>query len=223
VTTGSEQYEQALTSLWGMTRIQTGRAAGFLAKQGEVQAEQVGRVAGFFAKQAEVQAEQVGRVAGFFAKQAEVQAEQVGRVAGRLAKQAEVQAEQGEVRAGWVSRIVRDLERRTRKNREMVSRLIEPPVKWQFAALGFATRDEVARLQQRVHALEQAAERSSRPVGARTPAASSRARTVRTSSRPSGGAQRHRNTTEATSMDDRGAIESTGMSSGDASTGSGGA
>jgi polyhydroxyalkanoate synthesis regulator phasin len=189
VTTGSEQYEQALTSLWEMTRIQTGRAAVFLAKQGEVQAEQV------------------------------------GRVAGRLAKQAEVQAEQGEVRAGWVSRIVRDLVRRTRGNREMVSRLIEPPVKWQLAALGLATRDEVARLQQRVHALEQAAERSSRPASARTRAASSRARTVRTSSRPSGGAQRRRYSTEATSMDDRGATESasTGMSSGEAGTGSGGA
>jgi polyhydroxyalkanoate synthesis regulator phasin len=76
------------------------------------------------------------------------------RIAGRLVRQ-------GEVQSGQVGRVAEDLLRRTRKNRETVSRLIQREVKRQLGALGIATRDEVARLQQRIRALEQAAERSS--------------------------------------------------------------
>ena len=102
---------------------------------------------------------------------------QAERVAGLLAKQ-------GEVQAGQVTRVAEDLLRRTRKNREQVSRLLQREVKRQLGAVGIATREEVARLQQRVRALEQAAERSSRPAGAgRRPAASRTAASPRTSTR----------------------------------------
>jgi len=100
---------------------------------------------------------------------------QAERVAGLLAKQGEVQAEQA-------SRIAEDLLRRTRSNREQLSRLLQREVKRQLSAVGIATREEVARLQQRVRALEQAAERSSRPparAGDRPPPAPPRRRARR--------------------------------------------
>jgi polyhydroxyalkanoate synthesis regulator phasin len=107
---------------------------------------------------------------------------QADRVAGLLAKQ-------GEVQSGQVSRVAEDLVRRTRKNRETIGRLIEREVKRQLGALGIATRDEVARLQQRVRALEQAAERSSRPAGTRaTTRPSTRTRSTRGGARPAGSA-----------------------------------
>jgi len=56
---------------------------------------------------------------------------QADRVAGLLAKQ-------GEVQSGQVSRVAEDLVRRTRKNRETISRLIEREVKRQLGALGIA-------------------------------------------------------------------------------------
>jgi polyhydroxyalkanoate synthesis regulator phasin len=63
---------------------------------------------------------------------------QAERVAGLLAKQ-------GEVQAGQVSRVAEDLLRRTRKNREQLSRLIQREIKRQLGAVGIATREEVAR------------------------------------------------------------------------------
>jgi polyhydroxyalkanoate synthesis regulator phasin len=141
---------------------------------------------------------------------------QAERVAALLAKQ-------GEAPAGQASRIAEDLLRRTRKNREQLSRLIEREVKRQLGAAGIATRDEVARLQQRVRALEQAAERASRPAGARPRAASSRARTPRTSSGPPGGARRGRGTTKATDTGNASVTETTGTPSGDAGGATGGA
>jgi polyhydroxyalkanoate synthesis regulator phasin len=95
---------------------------------------------------------------------------QAERVARLLAKQ-------GEVQSGQVSRVAEDLVRRTQKNREAVRRLIQREVKRQLGLLGMATRDEVARLQQRVRALEQAVERSSQPSGARSSAARGSSRT----------------------------------------------
>jgi polyhydroxyalkanoate synthesis regulator phasin len=80
---------------------------------------------------------------------------QAERVAGLLAKQGEVQSAQ-------VGRVAEDMMRRTQKNREILTRLVQREVKRQLGLLGMATRDEVARLQQRVRALEQAVERSSR-------------------------------------------------------------
>jgi polyhydroxyalkanoate synthesis regulator phasin len=74
------------------------------------------------------------------------------QLAGRLAKQ-------GDLQSGQVGRFAEDLVRRTQRNRETMSRLIQREVKRQLSVLGIATRDEVARLQQRVRALEQAAER----------------------------------------------------------------
>jgi polyhydroxyalkanoate synthesis regulator phasin len=84
---------------------------------------------------------------------------QAERVAGLLAKQGEVQSAQ-------VGRVAEDLLRRTQKNREIMSRLVQREVKRQLGVLGMATRDEVARLQQRVRALEQELERASRPAPA---------------------------------------------------------
>jgi polyhydroxyalkanoate synthesis regulator phasin len=79
---------------------------------------------------------------------------QAERVAGLLAKQGEVQSAQ-------VGRVAEDMMRRTQKNREILTRLVQREVKRQLGLLGMATRDEVARLQQRVRALEQAVERPS--------------------------------------------------------------
>ena len=89
---------------------------------------------------------------------------QAERVAARLAKQGEVQSAQ-------VSRVAEDLMRRTQKNREIMTRLVQREVKRQLGVLGMASRDEVARLQQRVRALEQEVERSSKAPSARSTAA----------------------------------------------------
>jgi polyhydroxyalkanoate synthesis regulator phasin len=103
---------------------------------------------------------------------------QAERVAGLLAKQGEVQSAQ-------VGRVAEDLMRRTQKNREILSRLVQREVKRQLGLLGMATRDEVARLQQRVRALEQALERSSR-ASAAADTAPSRGRTTSSRTSPSG-------------------------------------
>jgi polyhydroxyalkanoate synthesis regulator phasin len=102
---------------------------------------------------------------------------QAERVAGLLAKQGEVQSAQ-------VGRVAEDLMRRTQKNREIMSRLVQREVKRQLGLLGMATRDEVARLQQRVRALEQELERAAKatPATSATKAASSRS-TTRSSTR----------------------------------------
>jgi polyhydroxyalkanoate synthesis regulator phasin len=95
---------------------------------------------------------------------------QAERVAGLLAKQGEVQSAQ-------VGRVAEDLMRRTQKNREILTRLVQREVKRQLGVLGMATRDEVARLQQRVRALEQSVERASQspPPGPR-PATTTKAK-----------------------------------------------
>jgi polyhydroxyalkanoate synthesis regulator phasin len=80
---------------------------------------------------------------------------QAERVAALLAKQGEVQSAQ-------VGRVAEDLMRRTQKNREIMTRLVQREVKRQLGVFGMATRDEVARLQQRVRALEQELERASK-------------------------------------------------------------
>lgn len=86
-------------------------------------------------------------------------------------------AKQGELQSSQVSRAAEDLMRRVAKNRETVGRLIQREVKRQIGALGIATRDEVARLQQRVRALEQAMERAG--TASSTPAPSSAGGTAR--------------------------------------------
>ena len=104
---------------------------------------------------------------------------QAERVAARLAKQGEVQSAQ-------VGRVAEDLMRRTQKNREILSRLVQREVKRQLGVLGMATRDEVARLQQRVRALEQEVERASKaPAASPSPAKATTASTRTTSSRTS--------------------------------------
>ena len=113
---------------------------------------------------------------------------QAERVAALLAKQGEVQSAQ-------VGRVAEDLMRRTQKNRETMSRLVQREVKRQLGVLGMATRDEVARLQQRIRALEQEVERASKapapsPAPETTPAASrttrsSTSKTRSTSAKPS--------------------------------------
>jgi polyhydroxyalkanoate synthesis regulator phasin len=95
---------------------------------------------------------------------------QAERVAGLLAKQGEVQSAQ-------VGRVAEDMVRRTQKNREILTRLVQREVKRQLGVLGMATRDEVARLQQRVRALEQEVERAGKPAPA--------ARATRSSTRTS--------------------------------------
>jgi polyhydroxyalkanoate synthesis regulator phasin len=105
---------------------------------------------------------------------------QAERVAGLLAKQGEVQSAQ-------VGRVAEDMMRRTQKNREILTRLVQREVKRQLGLLGMATRDEVARLQQRVRALEQEVERASRPApaarAARAASAGSGTGTARSSTR----------------------------------------
>jgi polyhydroxyalkanoate synthesis regulator phasin len=98
------------------------------------------------------------------------------RLASRLAKQ-------GELQTGQVGRFAEDLVRRTQRNREILSRLVQREVKRQLSVLGIATRDEVSRLHQRVRALEQAVEKQA-AASPRT-AASSRG-TRRTASGASG-------------------------------------
>jgi polyhydroxyalkanoate synthesis regulator phasin len=104
---------------------------------------------------------------------------QAERVAALLAKQGEVQSAQ-------VGRVAEDLMRRTQKNREIMSRLVQREVKRQLGVLGMATRDEVARLQQRVRALEQEVERASKGSAASpSPAKATTASTRTTRSRTS--------------------------------------
>jgi polyhydroxyalkanoate synthesis regulator phasin len=106
---------------------------------------------------------------------------QAERVAGLLAKQGEVQSAQ-------VNRVAEDLLRRTQKNREIMTRLIQREVKRQLGVLGMASRDEVARLQQRVRALEQELERSSRAApapSAAKPSTRAKAASSRTAAKPS--------------------------------------
>ena len=105
---------------------------------------------------------------------------QAERVAALLAKQGEVQSAQ-------VGRVAEDLMRRTQKNRETMSRLVQREVKRQLGVLGMATRDEVARLQQRVRALEQEVERASKAATAKATTASTgttRSRTSRSTATP---------------------------------------
>jgi polyhydroxyalkanoate synthesis regulator phasin len=101
---------------------------------------------------------------------------QAERVAALLAKQGEVQSAQ-------VGRVAEDLMRRTQKNREIMSRLVQREVKRQLGVLGMATRDEVARLQQRIRALEQEVERASKatPSPAASEATPAASRTTRSS------------------------------------------
>lgn len=96
------------------------------------------------------------------------------RLASRLARQ-------GDLQSGQVGRFAEDLVRRTQRNRETMTRLIQREVKRQLSVIGIATRDEVARLQQRVRALEQEAERqaaASRAAAASTGTAASRTATA---------------------------------------------
>lgn len=132
------------------------------------------------------------------------------------------QAEQ----AGQVSRVAEDLLRRTRSNREQLSRLLQREVKRQLGAVGIATREEVARLQQRVRALEQAAERSGRPAGAgRRPTSPRTAASSRTSTRTrtSGTRSRSSSASPGTTRRGRGSTAPTDTGNGDTGTGSGGA
>jgi polyhydroxyalkanoate synthesis regulator phasin len=100
---------------------------------------------------------------------------QAERVAALLAKQGEVQSAQ-------VGRVAEDMMRRTQKNREILTRLVQREVRRQLGVLGMATRDEVARLQQRVRALEQEVERSSKPASATRGTRSASARATRAAS-----------------------------------------
>jgi polyhydroxyalkanoate synthesis regulator phasin len=107
---------------------------------------------------------------------------QAERVAALLAKQGEVQSAQ-------VGRVAEDLMRRTQKNREIMTRLVQREVKRQLGVLGMATRDEVARLHQRVRALEQEVERASKPAAKPSAASGSAGSTTRARSRSSGTAK----------------------------------
>jgi polyhydroxyalkanoate synthesis regulator phasin len=108
---------------------------------------------------------------------------QAERVAALLAKQGEVQSAQ-------VGRVTEDLMRRTQKNREIMTRLVQREVKRQLGVLGMATRDEVARLQQRVRALEQELERASKASAStagspKATASKAKAASARSAAKPS--------------------------------------
>jgi hypothetical protein len=77
------------------------------------------------------------------------------------------------VQSAQVNRVTEDLMRRTQKNREILTRLVQREVKRQLGVLGMASRDEVARLQQRVRALEQEVERSAAKPATRAKTGSS--------------------------------------------------
>jgi polyhydroxyalkanoate synthesis regulator phasin len=96
---------------------------------------------------------------------------QAERLGSRLARQGELQSAQ-------VSRFAEDLVRRTQKNREAMSRVVQREVRRQLGVVGIATRDEVARLHQRVRALEQALERAE-TKGSRTRSTAARGSTGR--------------------------------------------
>jgi polyhydroxyalkanoate synthesis regulator phasin len=117
---------------------------------------------------------------------------QAERVAGLLAKQGEVQSAQ-------VGRVAEDMMRRTQKNREILARLIQREVKRQLGLLGMATRDEVARLQQRVRALEQEVERSSRRASSTRATTRSSTRTSRAKGSGTAGASTRTRTAGASS------------------------
>jgi polyhydroxyalkanoate synthesis regulator phasin len=106
---------------------------------------------------------------------------QADRVAALLAKQGEVQSAQ-------VGRVAEDLMRRTQKNREIMTRLVQREVKRQLGVLGMATRDEVARLQQRVRALEQELERASKTARPTTTSRTSKAASSKTKAASPGSA-----------------------------------
>jgi polyhydroxyalkanoate synthesis regulator phasin len=106
---------------------------------------------------------------------------QADRVAALLAKQGEVQSAQ-------VGLVAEDLMRRTQKNREIMTRLVQREVKRQLGVLGMATRDEVARLQQRVRALEQELERASKSAAPTTSPKTSRAASSKAKAASSGSA-----------------------------------
>jgi polyhydroxyalkanoate synthesis regulator phasin len=115
---------------------------------------------------------------------------QAERVAALLAKQGEVQSAQ-------VGRVAEDLMRRTQKNREIMTRLVQREVKRQLGVLGMATRDEVARLHQRVRALEQELEKASKPSAAKASAAkasATKASAAKASTRTRGGGTSSRST-----------------------------
>jgi polyhydroxyalkanoate synthesis regulator phasin len=125
-------------------------------------------------------------------------------------------AKQGELQSAQVGRFAEELVRRTQKNRETVSRLVQREVKRQLGSLGIATRDEISRLQQRVRALEQAVERP--PARAST---SSRSRTA--AAEPAGRAPASRGTTtrRSTARSRQGTGASSSSSSGTGTTRSG--
>ena len=130
------------------------------------------------------------------------------RLGGLLAKQGELQSTQ-------VGRFAEELVRRTQKNRETVSRLVQREVKRQLGSLGIATRDEISRLQQRVRALEQAVERP-----AARASTSSRSRTA--AAEPAGRAPASRGTTTRRSTRSRqgtGGSPSSSSSSSESGTG----
>ena len=116
---------------------------------------------------------------------------QAERVAGLLAKQGEVQSAQ-------VGRVAEDLMRRTQKNREIMTRLIQREVKRQLGVLGMATRDEVARLQQRVRALEQEVERAAKSRAASSGTAKPSTRSKAASSGSAGSTTRTRRASSGT-------------------------
>ena len=127
---------------------------------------------------------------------------QAERVAARLARQ-------GDLQSGQVGRVAEDLLRRTQKNRETVSRLVQREVKRQLGVLGIATRDEVARLQQRIRALEQELARAdatrakaagpptARGTGSRTATAASAKTTAAKPTAARGSAAKARTTTRS--------------------------
>jgi polyhydroxyalkanoate synthesis regulator phasin len=132
------------------------------------------------------------------------------RLASRLAKQ-------GELQSGQVGRFAEDLVRRGQRNREVMTRLVQREVKRQLSLLGIATRDEVARLQQRVRALEQAVERPAARSG-RTAAST---RTAASKAATSKGSAAKTGTTRASSSGGARKTAS-GRATGAASRGSGG-
>ncbi|MGH2725897.1 MAG: hypothetical protein ACRDKS_02860 [Actinomycetota bacterium] len=87
----------------------------------------------------------------------EVPRERAEQVARRLAGS-------GLIDRGQIRSVASDIVGRSRENRRKVTQLVTREIRRQVSRIGFATKDDVERLRQRVQALEVARRRTARPA-----------------------------------------------------------
>ncbi len=94
----------------------------------------------------------------------EVPRERAEQIARRLAGS-------GLIDRGQIRGAASDIVGRSRENRRRVTQLVTREIRRQVSRIGFATKDEVERLRQRVQALEASQRRAARSVKRRPPKA----------------------------------------------------